>query len=260
MQNKIFDYFTLLKKNDILGSSYLFVGDNSRQVMDILKLANCQGSETFCNECWECKRIDALNHPDLFLVEPEPHMIKIEKIREAQGFLSLKSFRAKRKILLIKGAESFGSEAANAFLKTLEEPPKNSFIAVCTTKLEGLLPTIVSRCRKIFLTSENLQTSTKSLEQIAEFFKGTRIEFKDRTQFSLFLWTLIVLVRDELLSKTATANNKLLTQNDCAIMLPPRSPEKLEKILEDMLKIYSAYSNINENLALNLVRMSFGQA
>ena len=151
MRDKILDYFELLKRNDLLGSSYLFIGDGYPVVTDIFKLINCKDHPRFCGACWDCGRIAEGKHPDVFLIEPDPSTIKIERIREAQYFLSLKSFRLKKKVVFVKGAESFSEPAANAFLKTLEEPPKNTFIAVCSRTVDGLLPTIISRCRKIFL-------------------------------------------------------------------------------------------------------------
>ncbi|MFA5338257.1 MAG: hypothetical protein WC330_07980, partial [Candidatus Omnitrophota bacterium] len=129
-QNKILNYFSLLKKRRIIGKSYLFIGDDFSIVKDVAKLINCvNDAESFCNSCFDCSNIERYAHPDLFMLKPETLTITIENIKEAQQFLRLKSFRAQKKVLVIEDAQNMGEASANAFLKTLEEPPKNSFIA-----------------------------------------------------------------------------------------------------------------------------------
>ena len=252
-KQEILNYFSILKNRSLLGSSYLFVGDNFSIVGDIARLINCQND--FCGNCWDCKQIDKGTHPDLFVVEPEGLSIKIEAIREAIRFLSLKSFKLKNKVLIIKDAQCLGPAAANAFLKTLEEPPKNCFIAVCSSKLEGMPPTIISRCRKIFLPPKPGEIDPSMIDSVVGFLRGENLEFKDRKKFVTFLWTLIMFLHDSLVSKATGLNNKLPKVNDYEIILKPYSLSKMHNILKDILKIYSAGSSVNMNLALNLIRM-----
>lgn len=259
-QDKILNYFSILKKHEIIGKSYLFVGDNFLLVKDIAKLVNCQEHKnSFCDSCWDCKKIEEGSHPDVFIVEPKTLSITIDSIRDCQQFLRLKSFRAKQKIVIIKEAETIAETAASAFLKTLEEPPKNSLIFICTSKLEGLLPTIISRCRKVFLPFAEEEIEKSSIKYIFDFLKGEKLEFKDRSNFKAFLWTLIVILRDHMVS-AVTHENRLLKAKDCEIILPllqGRKAYTIEQqgdILKDILKVYSAYNTINENLALNLIR------
>lgn len=254
-EEKILDYFSLLKKRRILGTSYLFIGDNFSLVKGVVKLISCSENALFCDICWDCERINSENHPDLFLIEPQNFSITIKRIKESQGFLQLKSFHSKKKVLIIKGGENLGHEAAGAFLKTLEEPPKNSFIAICVSKLEGLLPTIVSRCRKIFLPFKQTEIDSSSIRLVSHFLNGERIKFKNRKEFSHFLWTLIVSLRDYFVFQTTNGNNHLLKTRENQDFLKPYRPEEMEGILGDILKIYSMRNNINENLALNLIKM-----
>jgi len=86
-------------------------------------------------------------HPDFREVEPERGLISIEKIREAQEWLSLAPMEGKRKVLLVNEAHTMNREAANAFLKSLEEPPPSSTIILITSRASQLLPTILSRCQ-----------------------------------------------------------------------------------------------------------------
>jgi len=199
--------------------------------------------------------IEKQGHPDLFIVEPEGLTTKIETVREGIKFLSLKSLKLKKKVLIIKDAQSLSPAAANAFLKTLEEPPKNSFLAVCSSKLEGVLPTIISRCRKIFLPFKEDELKNSIFESAIEFLKGRDIEFNDRKKFASFLWALIRLLHNGILDKTGGQNNRLPCERECEIIFQPYQIGELCGILKDILKIYGAQNNINMNLALNLIRM-----
>ncbi len=86
-------------------------------------------------------------HPDFREIEPEKSLITIEKIRGAQEWLSLAPMEGRRKVLLVNEAHTMNREAANAFLKSLEEPPSSSIIILVTSRANHLLPTILSRCQ-----------------------------------------------------------------------------------------------------------------
>lgn len=259
-KDKILNYFYILKKNNCIGASYLFIGEDFSLVKDIIKLINCREDSRFCNTCWDCQRIKQGNHPDLFLIDPEGLTIKIDAIREGIRFFSLKGFRLKNKVVVIKNAQNLGQEAANAFLKTLEEPPENSFIAICSSKTEGLLPTIVSRCRKIFLPFNDRENDKFKFHLVSEFLKGEKIEFKDRKKFSLFLWSLIMFLRNNLISKTVRLNNQLFQESESETILGPKSIGQIHNALKHVLEIYGVCNNINIKLALNLIRMKFFNA
>ncbi|MCF7907394.1 MAG: hypothetical protein K9L86_00735 [Candidatus Omnitrophica bacterium] len=251
---ELFSYFHTLKKHSCIGVGYTFIGEDFSQVPDIIKLINCQDADRFCNSCWDCKRIDEANHPDLLTIEPQGLTIKIEAIREAIRFLSLKSFRLTRKAIVIKGAQNLTPQAAAAFLKTLEEAPDNSFIALCMSKLDGVPATIISRCRKIFLPFSQNSLVSSDRELIFDLFAGRDLFFKDRKEFSVFLWGLIALLHTDLLVKKGGRNNQLSNYKECAIILNSYSPSRISSILEDLLKIYSAHGSVNINLALNLIK------
>ncbi|MDP8289630.1 MAG: hypothetical protein P9M02_01485 [Candidatus Susulua stagnicola] len=255
MREDILNYFQILEKRKLLGTSYLFVGEDERTVMDVIKSISCTKELSFCNNCWDCKRIEEGNHPDQFIISPEGLSIKIESIREGINFFSLKSFQLKRKILIIKDAQTLTPAAANAFLKTLEEPPKNSFIAILTSKLDGLLPTMISRCRKIFLPYKEKEVDRSLENSVFDFLKGQDLRFTDRKKFSSFLWALVMVLRDDLIAKSGWVNNQLLQSKEREIILNSYDTEEIDSILKDILKIYGAVKSINMNLALNLIRL-----
>ena len=224
---ELFDYFYSLKKHSSLGTSYAFVGEDSSIVFEIIKLITCQDQGNFCSTCWDCKAIERRAHPDLLIVEPEGLAIKIEAIREAIRFLSLKSFHRGPKAVIIKEAQNLTQEAQAAFLKTLEEPPENSFIALCTSKLEALLPTTNSRCRKIFLPFIEKPPALKA-PGVLEVLSGREVIFKDRQEFSSFLWSLISLLHQGLLAKESGQNNQLSNLEGCAIILENKSSLEIQ--------------------------------
>lgn len=253
--NKLLNYFSLLKQKGLIGRSYLFIGDNFELVRKIVKLINCKEGNSYCDACFDCKKFDEGMHPDLFVVESKTLSITIEAIREARQFVRLKSFSANKKVIIIKEAENLGEAAANAFLKTLEEPPKNSFIAICAAKIDSLLPTIVSRCSKIFLPfSEDVSDDSQAL-MVKQFLSGQMPEFKERVLFSSFIWTLAVVLRDRLISQVGQ-NNRLLKEEHYEIIqrdFKLNSADCIEA-LRDIFEIYAASSTVNEKLALNIIK------
>ena len=102
-----------------------------------------------CGDCASCRRVDHHNHPDLHLLEPADGVIKIDQVRKVQRELSLRPLEATKKVCLIDNAEAMNPSAANALLKTLEEPSGDSLLILLTAHPEGLLPTIRSRCQNL---------------------------------------------------------------------------------------------------------------
>jgi DNA polymerase-3 subunit delta' len=95
------------------------------------------------------RRIADESHPDLYVVEPEGEAILIDQIRALRNDLHLRPFEAERRSYVIREAETMGRDAANALLKSLEEPPAYAvFVLVCNDRAR-LLPTIESRCQVV---------------------------------------------------------------------------------------------------------------
>lgn len=104
-----------------------------------------------CEICASCLQVRAGTHPDLHLVgRPEDrHELPIAVIRDLCSELGLKPMRGTRKVAIVDDADEINDEAANAFLKTLEEPPEGSVLILIGTAPELQLDTIVSRCRVV---------------------------------------------------------------------------------------------------------------
>lgn len=138
-----------------LAHAYLFSGGSGiGKRMTALALAaavNCRtaGPDGGCGNCPSCRKVAAGSHPDVHLLAAEGSEIKIDQVREVQGDLALRPFEGNKKVLIVDGAEGLNAASANAFLKTLEEPPGDALILLITAMPQSLLPTIRSRCQEI---------------------------------------------------------------------------------------------------------------
>lgn len=121
-----------------------------------------------CGRCPSCLQVVEGSHPDVLVVEkPEDRQeLPIRSIRDLCHDLSLKPMRGNRRIAIVDDADSLSDEAANAFLKTLEEPPAGSVLIMIGTAPELQLDTVVSRCRV-------LRFDPLSVEDLAQILLDT---------------------------------------------------------------------------------------
>jgi DNA polymerase-3 subunit delta' len=135
--------------------AYLFTGINGvgkkSTALALAQAVNCQAPVDYegCGQCLICRQMDSGNFPDRIFVEPDGRNIKIEQIRELNRNLNYKPVSGKYRICIIDRAEMMTEEAANSFLKTLEEPPPGNIIILKVVDPLDLLPTIVSRCQRV---------------------------------------------------------------------------------------------------------------
>jgi DNA polymerase-3 subunit delta' len=146
----------------------------SEQIAALLLCESIAPGLVACGECDACRWLDAGNHPDFRRVAPDEDgeaepgggenssdktagkskkrgsgNIRIDQIRELEGFVFVGSHRNGNRVVLITEAEAMNPAAANALLKILEEPPPTVYFILVTTRSKSLLPTIRSRCRVI---------------------------------------------------------------------------------------------------------------
>ncbi len=142
-----------LNKNR-LAHAYLFEGPEGvgkrLMALALARAVFCQ--EGGCGTCAACRKVDHHNHPDLHLLEPDGTTIKIEQIRAIQKELSYRPLEARKKVCLIDSADRMNQAAANALLKTLEEPSGEALLILLTSRPESLLSTIRSRCQRLPFT------------------------------------------------------------------------------------------------------------
>ncbi|MBI5810144.1 MAG: DNA polymerase III subunit delta' [Deltaproteobacteria bacterium] len=155
---------------DRVAHAYLFAGPagtGKRRVAYLLAAAlNCSQSKGLfkgdagegspCGACVDCSMIEGNTHPNIMEIWPvdrdgkraDDGLIRVEQIRDLQGSLNYKAGGG-RKVAIVEDADKLMGQAANAFLKTLEEPPPDSLIILISARHSELLPTVLSRCQRI---------------------------------------------------------------------------------------------------------------
>ena len=123
-----------------------------------------------CGECGACILLQADNHPDLILIQPEEpgKTIKIDQIREVIAELNNTSHQGGMKIVIIESAELLNIAAANALLKTLEEPAANTFIILISAYPMLLPATIRSRCQILSIKTPEYSVARDWLQKEAQ--------------------------------------------------------------------------------------------
>ncbi|MFP4344019.1 MAG: DNA polymerase III subunit delta' [Anaerolineales bacterium] len=120
-----------------------------------------------CGRCSVCRRVASGNHPDLLVVAPEEEgqAVKIDQIREVEHYLRLTPAETRYKIAIIFNFDEATVGAANALLKTLEEPPPYAHLILLARDADNLLPTIVSRTRLLPLRPLDIDTIARGLQE-----------------------------------------------------------------------------------------------
>ncbi len=142
-----------------LAQAYSFVGPEGvgkrTTALALAQAVNCQRpvageAPDACGTCPACRKVGAGNHPDVTLVTPaEKTVIDIDQIREVTGRATRRAYEGATKVWILDPADRMQEPAANAFLKTLEEPPGAALFVLVTTAPSALLPTIRSRCQEV---------------------------------------------------------------------------------------------------------------
>ncbi len=145
-----------------LAHGYLFSGHQLEELESVARTLamtlNCQNpirkggiAIDSCDECLTCRRVENNNYPDVHWVRPESRsrIITVEQIRDVMREVQLKPNEAEHKVAVIVAADRLRVEAANAFLKTLEEPPAKSVLLLLSSDPQRILDTILSRCFRL---------------------------------------------------------------------------------------------------------------
>lgn len=130
-------------------------GTGKRQLAErmVAGLLCKRGGPEACGECRSCRLLDGGAHPDHFTVRPEPDKreITIDAIRGLNAGLVLTTTISPRKVALVEPAEAMNRNAANALLKTLEEPPGHAVMILVADDASRLPATILSRCQALLV-------------------------------------------------------------------------------------------------------------
>jgi len=171
-------------KDNRLAHAVLFSGPSAIGKLEFclafIQRLNCTNptlDDYACGNCKDCHLFAARTHPDIRMLNVDEdadqdkkaqnkvEQIKVDDIRDINQFMMLSRQRGAYKIVCINYAESMNVNAANALLKTLEEPPQNSILFLISHRADALLPTIKSRCQ---MWKFSLPDEAQSLRWLAQ--------------------------------------------------------------------------------------------
>jgi DNA polymerase-3 subunit gamma/tau len=161
--------------NEMISHAYLFYGPRGSGKTTIARIfakaINCQnrkkGEFEPCNKCSSCLEIIEGRSMDLIEIDAASHR-GIEEVRELKDGIKFAPTKGKYKVYIIDESHQITKEAANALLKTLEEPPPHAVFILATTEIHKMIPTILSRCQRFDFKRLSLSEILKKIETICQ--------------------------------------------------------------------------------------------
>jgi len=248
--------------------SFLLSGGSAEERRDLglwfARLLCCEGERKPCGECLACRNIEKDVHPDVRRVIPEKRMLSIDEVRQVKEEIYRKPYLADRKIYLFE-VDAMKDEAANAFLKILEEPPAYGVLVLLTSSVRFFLPTIVSRCRCLRLNLDVPASSDAYLQcrdecrvlldavrggDMPSLFSGIEslVRKREREDVEEWIGQAVLVFRDRLFAdERMPAGFLVRAGDDDTITTDPLSEETLERLIELKSRVRA---NVNMRLAL----------
>lgn len=229
-----------------LAHAYLFAGvdlvELEAMARTLAKAINCENPPRrtpsglaldSCEQCASCRRIRNEAHPDVLWVRPESksRVITIDQMRDLMQTIHLKPTHADWKVAVVVAADRLNVQAANAFLKTLEEPPADSILILLTTEPQQMLETILSRCLRLNFSGEGGCHRDAAFMSWLESFSQTA---SSEQRSLLSRYRLLSILLNKLNGVKATITEALTAKSPLERYdeLDPRMREKLEEELE----------------------------
>lgn len=179
-QKHVVQTLTNALNNGAISHAYLFCGPRgsgkTTMARLLAKAVNCQAKSGAkpCNACDSCEEIVAGKSLDLVEIDAASHT-GVDDVRELISGLKFAPVKSKYKIFIIDECHQLSKSAANALLKTLEEPPAHAIFILATTEAHKMIPTIVSRCQRFDF--KRLQTN-EIIEKLEFILKKEHIKFE----------------------------------------------------------------------------------
>lgn len=159
--------------SDMVSHAYIFSGPRGTGKTTIARLlakaVNCENLKGFepCNKCSSCEDINRGRSMDLIEIDAASHR-GIDQMRELRDGIKFAPTKSKYKVFIIDESHQLTKEAANALLKTLEEPPSHAIFILATTQIYKMIPTIISRCQRFDFRRLRVEEIVKRLEIISK--------------------------------------------------------------------------------------------
>jgi DNA polymerase-3 subunit delta' len=149
-QSRVADFLRASVEGDRSVHAYMFVGSPGAGKATAARAFACAllCSDNGCGACGACQRVRRGSHPDVHVVRPEgAASYLIEQVRDLTRDANLAPIEGPKKIYIVGDADLFNDASANAFLKTLEEPPDDVVFILMAHAYDAVMPTIASRCQ-----------------------------------------------------------------------------------------------------------------
>lgn len=155
--------------NARIPNAYLFVGiDDDILLNEALSFACTLNDEKDTSK--------ASINPDIYVLPGENRSIKIEEVREITGFSKFGPVKSNFKVVIIGRCDTMTEDAANAFLKTLEEPPERVLFILTTKRESKVLKTVLSRCQKLYFNEASTANDATSTELASSVFNSFKMD------------------------------------------------------------------------------------
>jgi DNA polymerase-3 subunit gamma/tau len=157
----------------LISHAYLFSGPRgsgkTTLARILAKAVNCQDRKSFepCNKCFSCQEIMEGRAIDLIEIDAASNR-GIDDVRELREGIRFSPTRLKYKVFIVDECHQLSREAANALLKTLEEPPPHAIFILATTEIQKMIPTIISRCQRFDFRRLRISEIVARLELLAK--------------------------------------------------------------------------------------------
>jgi len=159
----------------MVSHAYLFSGPRGSGKTSIARIlakaVNCRNRQANqfepCDKCPSCLEIKDGRSLDLIEIDAASHR-GIDEIRELRDGIKFAPAKEKYKVFIVDESHQLTKEAANALLKTLEEPPSHAIFVLATTEIHKMIPTIISRCQRFDFRKLTLPEIVKRLEIISK--------------------------------------------------------------------------------------------
>ena len=214
------DYIRKAAEKESFSHAYIIEGPNRDICLEaageIARCMLCEGEKIPCGSCKACMKVKKGIHPDVIEVSPlkDKTTIGVKTIRDISLDAYIIPNEGKKKIYIIKNAESLTEAAQNALLKTIEEPPSYAAFILVIKEGQKLLETVLSRCVSLFAKADTEVIKKKETEAAIQFLKalsgGSEFDFmlksqslpKGREQLSEYISTVRKIIRDILITKS----------------------------------------------------------
>ncbi|MCB0307835.1 MAG: hypothetical protein KDD48_00570 [Bdellovibrionales bacterium] len=250
-----------LKTNNRMPHGLLFHGpslpDHKEVFSYLVKLEGCehQQNEVPCDTCTPCKKIDENRHADVLWVSPLKNEIVVSQVAELLKWIHISPHELQRKFVWIRTGHLLNISAANALLKTLEEPPPYAVIVISVDRPDQVLLTIRSRLMLVRIPTNNSETNNDEFPEWISDLKETLHCYPGKYQDQSHLIDMISENREQFVWFLKTAQECILELWKTAFkngQLSPAKQAKFQQLFQMTLNIenraYKKYGNTSLHL------------